>query len=47
MPVTIREQSEQLKAASAERLPSEVVAVFDRSIQNLLEQGVPTGGHAG
>jgi peroxiredoxin len=43
VPVTIREQSEQLKAASAERLPSEVVAVFDRSIQNLLEQGVPTG----
>jgi peroxiredoxin len=39
--VTIREQSDQLKAASAERLPAEVVAVFDQSIQNLLEQGVP------
>jgi peroxiredoxin len=39
--VTIREQSEQLKAASAERLPAEVVAVFDQSIENLLEQGVP------
>ncbi|AEM84313.1 peroxiredoxin-like family protein [Streptomyces violaceusniger] len=41
MSVTIRDQSEQLKAASAERLPAEVVAVFDQSIQDLLEQGVP------
>jgi peroxiredoxin len=41
--VTIREQSEQLKAAAAERLPAEVVAVFDRSIQDLLDQGVPSG----
>ncbi len=42
MPLTIREQSDQLKAAAAERLPSEVLEVFDRSIQNLLDQGVPT-----
>jgi peroxiredoxin len=41
--VTIREQSEQLKAVAAERLPAEVVAVFDRSIQDLLDQGVPPG----
>ena len=41
MPVTIHEQSEQLKAAAAERLPSEVVDVFDRSIQDLLDQGLP------
>jgi peroxiredoxin len=42
MPPTIREQSDQLNAAAAERLPSEVLEVFDRSIQNLLDQGVPT-----
>jgi peroxiredoxin len=41
MSVTIREQSEQLKAAAAQRLPADVVEVFDRSIQNLLDQGVP------
>jgi peroxiredoxin len=41
--VTIREQSEQLKAAAAEKLPDEVIAVFDQSIQDLLEQGVPSG----
>ncbi len=43
MPVTIREQSAQMKAAAAERLPPEVIDVFDRSIQNLLDQGIPTG----
>ncbi len=42
MSVTIHEQSEQLKAASAERLPAEVVAVFDKSIQDLLDQGIPS-----
>ena len=42
MPLTIREQSDQLKAAAAERLPAEVLEVFDRSIQNLLDQGIPT-----
>ncbi|MGD0595775.1 MAG: peroxiredoxin-like family protein [Acidimicrobiales bacterium] len=43
MSVTIREQSEQLKAAAAERLPAEVVEVFDRSIRDLLDQGLPSG----
>jgi peroxiredoxin len=43
MSVTIREQSEQLKAASAQRLPAEVVDVFDRSIRDLVDHGVPTG----
>jgi peroxiredoxin len=43
MPVTIREQSAQMKAAAAERLPPEVIDVFDRSIQNLIDQGIPTG----
>jgi peroxiredoxin len=38
---TIREQSDQLKAAAAERLPAEVVEVFDRSIEDFLAQGVP------
>jgi len=46
MPVTIREQSEQQKKVAAERLPAEVAAVFDRSIQDLLEQGVPAGAVA-
>jgi peroxiredoxin len=41
MSVTIQEQSEQLKAAAAEHLPADVVEVFDRSIQDLLDQGVP------
>src|SRR6202167_2941564 len=42
MPLTIREQTEELKAAAAEHLPSEVLAVFDRNVADLLEQGVPT-----
>jgi len=41
MSVTIREQSDQLKAAAAGQLPVEVLDVFDRSITNLLDQGVP------
>jgi peroxiredoxin len=41
MSVTIREQSEQVKAAAAERLPADVVEVFDRSIHDLLDQGIP------
>jgi peroxiredoxin len=41
MPATIREQSDQLKAAAAEHLPADVAAAFDRSIQNLLGQGIP------
>jgi peroxiredoxin len=43
MPATIREQSSQLKAAAAEHLPAEVVEVFDRSIGNLLDEGIPAG----
>jgi peroxiredoxin len=42
MALTIHEQSEQVKAAAAEHLPAEVLAVFDRSIQGLLDLGVPT-----
>ena len=42
MPATIHEQSEQLKAAAAERLPVEVLEVFDRSIDDLLAEGIPT-----
>jgi len=41
MPATIREQSAQLKAAAAERLPAEVLQVFDRSIEDFLAQGIP------
>ena len=41
MPLTIREQSDQLKAAAAEDLPSEILEVFDRSIQEFLERGIP------
>src|SRR5271155_253511 len=43
MSVSIREQSEQQKKAASEHLPAEVLAVFDRSIQDLLDQGVPAG----
>ena len=43
MSITIREQSEQLKAASAERLPAEVVEIFDRSAKQMRQQGVPPG----
>jgi peroxiredoxin len=42
MSTTIRAQSEQIKAAAAERLPDEVVEVFDRNIQDLLKEGVPS-----
>ena len=42
MSVTIREQSDQLKAAAAGQLPAEVVEVFDRSIERLLNEGVPS-----
>jgi len=42
MSPTIREQSEQLKAAAAERLPADVLSAFDRSIHGLLGQGIPT-----
>jgi len=42
MNLTIREQSQQLKAAAADRLPTEVLEVFDRSIEEFLVQGIPT-----
>ena len=42
MLLTIRQQSEQLKAAAAERLPVDVLEVFDHSIQDLLDRGIPT-----
>jgi peroxiredoxin len=42
MSLTIREQSEQVKAAAAERLPAHVVEVFDQSIQQLLDEGLPS-----
>jgi peroxiredoxin len=42
MSVTIREQSEQIQAAAAERLPVEVLEVFNRSIQNLVDEGIPS-----
>jgi len=41
MPATIREQSGQIKAAAATRLPAEVRKVFDRSVENFLAEGVP------
>ncbi len=41
MSLTIREQSERQQKAAAEHLPAEVVAVFDRSIQDLVERGLP------
>ncbi|MCU1644259.1 MAG: alkyl hydroperoxide reductase [Nocardia sp.] len=43
MSPSIREQSDHLKAVAAERLPADVVAVFDRSIQEFLDQGIPAG----
>lgn len=42
MSVTIHEQSAKMKAAAAERLPADVLEVFDRSIQNLLDEGLPS-----
>jgi peroxiredoxin len=41
MSLTIAEQSEQMKAAAAERLPAEVLGAFNRSIHDLVAQGVP------
>jgi peroxiredoxin len=40
--ISIREQSDQLKSVAAGQLPAEVLDVFDRSIANLLEAGVPS-----
>jgi peroxiredoxin len=41
MTLTIREQSEQLKVAAAEHLPADVLEVFDQSVQDFVEQGIP------
>ncbi len=38
---TIREQSDQLKAVAVTRLPVEVRAVFDRSVQGFIDEGIP------
>ena len=46
MSVTMREQSEQMKAAAAENLPADVLEVFDRSIQGFLNEGIPAGAIA-
>jgi peroxiredoxin len=43
MPLTIREQSDHLKAAAAERLPADVAGVFDRNVREFLDQGIPSG----
>jgi peroxiredoxin len=42
MSPTIQEQSEQVQAAAAERLPAEVVATFARDREAMLERGNPT-----
>jgi peroxiredoxin len=39
----MREQSEQLQAASAARLPADVVEVFSRNSQQLHARGIPAG----
>jgi peroxiredoxin len=39
---TIHDQSEQLKAAAAQHLPADVLAVFDQSIRGFLDEGVPS-----
>jgi peroxiredoxin len=41
MSLTISEQSEKLKTAAAKHLPPEVLEVFDRSIEDLLDDGIP------
>ena len=43
MSVSIREQSSQVKAAAADRLPAGVGETFDRSIRGLVDEGVPAG----
>jgi peroxiredoxin len=43
MSLSIREQSEQLQAVSAEQLPADVVEVFTRNSQRLHAGGVPAG----
>jgi hypothetical protein len=42
MSPTIKEQSEQVQAAAAERLPAEVVATFTHDRKAMIERGMPT-----
>jgi peroxiredoxin len=42
MSLTIRRQSDQLKAAAAEHLPPQVRTVFDRSVQGFIDEGIPS-----
>jgi peroxiredoxin len=44
VPVTIREQSEQIQATAAKKLPGDVIEVFDRNREDFREQGIPAGG---
>jgi peroxiredoxin len=46
MTLTIREQSTQLKAAAAQRLPAQVLETFDHGIEDLLAQGLPANSIA-
>jgi peroxiredoxin len=41
MSASIRDQASQMKAAAAEQLPAPVLEVFDRNIQQLVDQGLP------
>lgn len=43
MSLSMREQSEQLQAASAAHLPADVVEVFSRNSQQLHTRGIPAG----
>lgn len=43
MSVSIREQSDQIQAAAATRLPAAVAQVFGRTLEQLRQQGVPAG----
>ena len=43
MSPTIREQSSQVKAAAAASLPADVAEVFDRSVRDFIDQGIPSG----
>jgi peroxiredoxin len=40
MTATIREQATQMKANASQHLPASVLEIFDRSIQQLVEEGV-------
>jgi peroxiredoxin len=42
VPDNLREQLDQQRAAASKRLPADVVAVFDQTIEDQLEKGVPT-----